>query len=361
MMIWSMQETMSLVKSWLPSLLANTAVLTRIEECARCLPTLFSSYYLEYRLRGGDPRVDFLASIIAPTQARGEDLERAHVAVELAGLASFSPAWARVSEFARAWADPNSRLHARIPLIWLEFDDMHLTAHGTPEPCFHACIDCDYLHHDSGNSRPVERGEGQRDVLTALFDLLLSQPLSPAASRALRACCERLGPHGRMIHVSVMLGRTPAAIKLYGCVPRLDLNEYLRRIEWPGCSRTLDALLDQFCVPSTIDDMIYFDLAIDEYVTPYLGIVFSQMQLGSGRNCDPQRKVLLDLLVDAGLCAPHERDAALAWPGSTRVVRATSSTPARLQRWLDIKLGYRPGCQLEAKAYLGISPVFSLF
>jgi hypothetical protein len=361
MTIWSMQETMALANPWLPGHLADPVVLARIGECARCLPELFSSYYLEYRLRDGDPRVDLLASIAAPARASRAHLDRTRVATELACLETGSPAWERVKRFARAWADPDDRLHAQIPLVWLEFDDMHREAGGAPEPCFHACVDRNYLQHGDGSAASRAGEEGARDVIESLFEALLGQPLPAATSRALHACCERLGPGGRMIHVSVMLSRTPAAIKIYGCVPRQDLHGYLQRIEWPGCKRTLDELLDGFCLPDTVDDTIYFDLALDEHVTPYIGIVFSQMQLGVGDNCDPRRKALLDRLVAGGLCAPDKRDAALAWPGSTRVVHASSSTPARLRRWLDIKLGHRPGLPLEAKAYLGISPVFSLF
>lgn len=361
MMIWSMQETMALANPWLPGHLADPAVLARIGECARCLPELFSSYYLEYRLRDGDPRVDLLASIAAPAHAGRAHRERARVAAELAGLQADSPAWERVKRFARAWADPEDRLHAQVPLVWLEFDDMHRDAGGAPEPCFHACVDRGYLQHGDTSAAPGEGEEGAREVLERLFAVLLGQPLPAATSRALHACCERLRPGGRMIHVSVMLSRTPAAIKLYGVVPRHDLHGYLQRIEWPGCTRTLDALLDGFCLPATIDDTIYFDLALEDDVTPYLGIVFSQMQLGVGENRDPRRAALLDRLVAAGLCTAEKRDAALAWPGSTRVVHARSSTPARLRRWLDIKLGFRPGLPLEAKAYLGISPAFSLF
>lgn len=360
MMIWSMQETMALANPWLPGHLADSPVFARIGECARCLPELFSSYYLEYRLRDGDPRVDLLASIVAPAEAGRVHLERARVAAELAGLPADSLAWARVKRFARAWADPEDQLHAQIPLVWLEFDDMHRDAGGAPEPCFHACVDRGYLQHGD-RSAGADGEEGARAALERLLTVLLGQPLPAATSRALHACCEGLPPGGRMIHVSVMLSRTPAAIKLYAGVPRQHLHGYLQRIEWPGCTRTLDTLLDGFCLPTTVDDTIYLDLALEEQVSPYLGIVFSQMQLGVGDNCDPQRKVLLDRLVASGLCTPEKRDAALTWPGSTRVVHARSSTPARLRRWLDIKLGFRPGLPLEAKAYLGISPVFSLF
>lgn len=377
--IWSMHETIALAGAWVPGSLIDPAVLARIEACARRLPDAFSSYYLECRLGDGDPRVDLLASILAGAETAGAagaagpaDTAGAAGAAGAAarpgvtGLAAAldrldenAPGWARVGRFVHTWCDPASLLGRRIPLIWLELDDMHRAmGEAVPGPCFHACLDSGYLQQ-TGHRAPLAGGLEEPDaVLRAAFDVLLERPLPAAAARALHTCLAALAPGERMIHVSAMLARTPASIKLYGSAPAPALAAYLQRIGWPGRIEELDDLLRRFCAPSTVGGTVYFDLAIDEQLTPYVGIVFSQLQLDGSR--DPRREALLALLVDAGLCTPEKRDALLQWPGSARVHHAGASAPARLRRWLDLKIGQRPGRALEAKAYLGFMPVFSL-
>lgn len=367
-MIWSMHETIALAGAWVPGNLIDPAVLARIEACSRRLPDAFSSYYLECRLGDGDPRVDLLASILAtasvartpdPAGAAGQPGDG--LAAALDQLDGNAPGWGQVGRFVHTWRDPASLLHRRIPLIWLEFDDMHRAARdAVPGACFHLCLDSDYLRQTGHRALPAEGPEQPEAVLRAALDVLLEPALPAAAARALYTCLAALAPGERMIHVSAMLARTPASIKLYGRAPAPALADYLQRIGWPGRAGDLEGLLRRFCTRSTIDDDVYFDLAIDEQLTPYIGIVFSQLQLDAAARRDPQRRALLALLVDAGLCTPEKRDALLAWPGSARVRYAGASAPARLRRWLDLKVGQRPGRALEAKAYLGFMPVFSL-
>lgn len=235
------------------------------------------------------------------------------------------------------------------------------TGDAVPAPSFHACLDSGYLQQMGHRTPPAEGPEDPDEVLQTAFEIVLERPPTAAAAHALHTCLAALAPGERMIHVSAMLARTPASIKLYGAAPAPALAGYLQRIGWPGRIDELDALLHRFCTPSTVDSTIYFDLAIDEQLTPYIGIVFSQLQLDGPENRDPQRKALLALMVDAGLCTPEKRDALLQWPGNARVHYAGEPAPARLRRWLDLKLGQRPGRGLEAKAYLGFMPVFSLF
>jgi hypothetical protein len=354
-------DTITLIEGRLHRDLIDPAALDRIKTLARRWPALFSSYYLECRLEEGEARVDFLASIVDMARPDTAPSDLARAAAELAPLGEGDPAWARVVRFARAWAAPASPLRARIPLLWLEFDDVNGASGAALSPCLHACIDHAYMRL-GGKAAGIDDGEGARgQMLDAVFEALLERSLPPAIASALGRCAERALPQGRILHASAMLSRSPAAIKLYGCLPAEGLWSYLQAIGWPGRADELRRLLDEFSSPSTSDDTIYFDLAIEERLTPYLGVVFSQPQLRAAQNRDPRREALLGLLARAGLCASHKRDALVQWPGSVRVQYPGSSEPMRMQRWLDIKLCYHPEMPARAKAYLGFMPRFSLF
>lgn len=368
-MTWPTHETIALIEPRLSPALIDPAVLAPLRAHAHRLPDPFASHYLECRLEEDDARVDWLASIAAAPHAGADQDEHARQTAALAGLGKHGPAWARVGRFLRAWNQPAAGLRERIPLLWLEFDDLLRAPGQLPDPCFHACVDSAYMGggpggEDAGQAREPGGGKARASAQTTwatALDILLDGQLPAASARALATCFERLPAAGRMIHVSVMLARTPAAIKLYGCVPVQSLEGYLRDIGWEGRASVLSGLLDRFCTPATIDEMVYFDLAIDAYPTSYIGIVFSQLQLSSEHNRDPRREALLARLVDARLCAPHKRDALLAWPGSERVRYESSPRPTRLRRWLDVKLAWYPDGRARAKAYLGFMPVFSLF
>lgn len=365
-MTWPTHESVALIERWLPPALIDPAVLEPLRAHAHRLPDAFASHYLECRLEGNDARVDWLASIAAGAHAGVKRDAHARQVAALAGLGKHGPAWARVGRFLRAWNQPAARLRERIPLLWLEFDDLRQGPAQVPDPCFHACVDSAYMGAGrQGQAGGQLAGKPQDPCLqstwAAALDILLDGQVPVANARALATCFERLPAAGRIIHVSAMLARTPAAIKVYGCVPVPSLEGYLRDIGWAGRISVLNGLLDRFCTPATIDGMVYFDLAIDTCPTSYVGIVFSQLQLRSEHNRDPRREALLARLVEARLCAPHKRDALLQWPGSDRVHHAGSSRPTRIRRWLDIKVAWHPDGRARAKAYLGFMPVFSLF
>jgi hypothetical protein len=347
--VWSAQDTLALSRDWVQEPLIDAPTLARIVRFARGLTGPFSSYYLECRLTP-DSRVDLLASLL-----RTE--ERSWVA---RGAQGPSPAWARVDRFARAWTDPDSSLHARVPLIWLEFDQVHgLTPPAGP--CFHLCADGGYPA--PGDPRPARAPEpaAQARLIHTGLELLLGHPPAAGVARGLEACIEAVGPAGRLIHVSAMLTRTPLTLKVYGCLPAHDFPRYLRDIGWPGSIQDTRRWLERFITPDTSDERIFFDLAFEERLTGSVGVVFSQPQLGHGENTDPTRRSLLERLVAERLCTPAKRDALLHWPGRTRVSHPETRQQARLHRWLDIKLSHHPDRSLEAKAYLGLRPASSPF
>ena len=155
--------------------------------------------------------------------------------------------------------------------------------------------------------------------------------------------------------MSAMLSRQPAALKVFGSIPKNQLPEYLTHIGWTGSIPELETVLTTFCAPI---DSIQIDLTVGNMISPRLGIEFFS---DTSSQKDPGRHLLLNQFVESGLCTPEKRDILFAWPGDSREVFSGQSWPSRLIRWLDLKLVYLPNQPLEAKGYLGFSPRFSLF
>ncbi|WP_257462920.1 hypothetical protein [Archangium lipolyticum] len=353
---WPAHVSFSLTGKWLHRELIDASTSVGIGRFLQDVSGPFSSYYLECRLAEGESRVDFLASLTSACVQAAYDS-----ATVMRRAGGSAPSWTGVERFLKEWANPATRLHSEVPMVWLEFDHVHDATSHPPGPSFHMCVERDYLSRSGGTVAPKEDDGRQRELLATSFDILLGAPLPLELSQGLSVCLQAARPSGRIIHVSAMLARTPVAIKLYGCIPARVFPDYLREIGWPGSFEALSRLMDEFCSHETIDEMIYFDLAFDERMTAYAGIVFSQPQLSAASNRDPRRTALLERLVGAGLCTPHKRDALSQWPGTARVQYPGSVEVARMHRWLDVKVSLHPNRPVEAKAYLGFRPAFSLF
>ena len=110
-------------------------------------------------------------------------------------------------------------------------------------------------------------------------------------------------------------------------------------------------------------------LDVGSEVYPRIGL---ECYLGApdGSDWSPTATAFLDSLAGAGLCVPSKREGLLAWPGEQRVPADSVAPPpgvaerARLlsraaftmyrREMNHIKLNFRPGGPLEAKAYVGV-------
>ena len=140
--------------------------------------------------------------------------------------------------------------------------------------------------------------------------------------------------------------------------------EYLTVVGWPGDGADLRGVLEPLA--SSVDRMA---LAIDvgDAVRPKIGL-----ECSVDGNRQPRRKprwgAFLNSLVLSGLCTEDKREALLAYPGYVDEAAHTVPWPAALRQASQllggrslstfvrslhhVKIVYRPGEQLEAKAYL---------
>jgi len=358
-MRWPLQETLQFIEPSVPPALVSAQAFTHIKQLAQQLPTGLSSYYLECRLTTEAEQVDFLAC--ATTPEGGREL--------LAGKNTAFPPhlleaslWQRIHHFCRQWATPTSALHARVPLVWFEFDHAESTPSALPSPSFCFCLDRTYLQRGSWSQRQPSQDSGQdKNLAKNGLQLLLDQPLARQNEHVFDTCFDALPEGGRIIHISAMIARQPSVVKLYGVVPTVQLVPYLTRLGWPGSFRELAAIMADFCRTNTVDHNTYLDLSLGASISPRLGLAFAQQQIEQLPGQDFARRALLDLCVQHGLCSPAKRDALVLWPGRLRAVFPGDTLPTRFRKWLDIKLVYHPDQPLEAKGYLGFMPYFSLF
>lgn len=358
-MRWPLHETLQLVEPSIPPVLVSTQAFAHIKQLAQQLPAGLSSYYLECRLAAEADQVDFLAC--AATPEGGRELLAGESEPFPSHLLDV-PLWQRVHHFCRQWATPTSTLHARVPLVWFEFDHAESAPLALPCPSFCFCLDGTYLQRGPWSQRyPAQDGNQDKVLAKSGLQLLHDAPIPQQHEHIFDACFDALPEGGRIIHISAMIARQPSLAKLYGVVPTAQLVPYLTRIGWPGSFRELATIMTNFCTADTVDGNTYLDLSLGASVSPRLGLAFAQQQIEQLPGQDLTRRTLLDLCVHHGLCSPEKRDALVRWPGRLRAVFRGDALPTRFRKWLDIKLVYQPDQPLEAKGYLGFMPYFSLF
>jgi hypothetical protein len=132
--------------------------------------------------------------------------------------------WNQARDFFRQWAEPTSVLHEHVPLIWLEFDHVDSPVPEIPLPSFSFCLDPLYADRCSWAQYVSSRDPQKcRQVVEKGLQLLFGGPLSPPRKEALLTCLDSLPVGGRIIHISAMVARQPAVVKVYGSVPKDQL------------------------------------------------------------------------------------------------------------------------------------------
>ena len=349
-MSWSFQETFAFIEPYLHEALISTCARSQIRELAAELPETTSSYYLECRLTPHLPHVDLLACM----KARNGGRERLQAWLTSATQMATSSLHGLLA-FCACWAQDSSPLHKQISHIWLEFDHKHNFARAlSPNLLF--CLVPRYF--EKQGILPYAKCISARDyrrTLTAALTALLQQPMSSATWKQLCACFDQLPHGGQVIHVSAMLARTPAVLKLNLIVPKDQFLPYLQRLDWKGSFVALEALLLRYC--SSVDH-IKFQLAISEEL---LRTVELEFHFDDDTQDARELQQFVAKVQAAHLCSAAQQYALVAWPGSFRQTFPQHAWPTRLHRWLDIKLIYQVHRPLAAKAYLGFMPSVSIF
>jgi hypothetical protein len=350
-MLWPAAETFGHVEAHLPPVLVPPEERIRLRAVVRRLPeAAASSFYLECRLGGGKTQPDFLAC--ATTRDGGRDALAADEGTVADG--GTEEAFRRhLHPFLRRWSDPASVLHSQVPLLWFEFD-AGVPGRVVRVPNVLVCIDPGFWDRRPAASAESVSRQTFEQVIDAALPSLLGKAPPEALRRSLLACHAALPEGGRIFHLSVMMVRRPAVVKLNVALPRERLVDYLRALDWPGDLGAVAALADRYCSRS---ESVTVDLGVGEPRVGRLGLEFFE---DDTYRSDPRRQDLLDRLVADGLCTEAKRAALHAWTGTSEARYEGQAWPCRLDRRLDLKIVYQHRCPSEAKAYLGYSPRFSL-
>jgi hypothetical protein len=308
----------------LRAVLPRTPVLEGLPLAAR---RLCVAEYYECRLEPQAQQVDYLCAL----QREG--------ARQLLGSGVFLGEAKRgpLERLLTTWLEDESLLATRVPFIWLEFDDMASRAEAPPSVS--VCLVPNYRVE-----RVLPDGVRARHLETAVSVLQELQPeTAHHDARLLEECFAALPAGGRWIHLSVMLGREPQAVKLYGVFPRAELLPYLKAIEWCGNFSAIEALLRGPYCEELVGNELYVDLNLENFRDPArasLGLAVSQQHALRGPEPDPSRAKVLSSWVAEGLASPAKAEAGQRWLD-------------RREHFLDLKLVWQGGITTP-KAYLGV-------
>jgi hypothetical protein len=339
----SLAHTLDALAGYLPDVLVPAGGYRGAREVAAQLPAALTRWtYLECRLGGRPGPVDLIVEI----DAAGRDiLTGANRALAPGRGLEADPAWARVVEVCRRWADPASPLRRWVECLWLEFD-------AGPAPARPGVFI---------GFAPCARGEGSADERCArvahALEALLGAPLGRVRLDALRRCHRHLPDGASVLYAGSLLPRGDGALRV--CANGIGARElpgFLRAAGWPGPYAPLETLLPELHAVregAALRDPALLHLDIGgEGVRPRIGLeyVFGWKAQARGRLAET---AFVDHLAARGLCTPAEAAALAAFPGC-----ATEQLPHELWRSLvvrrvnHVKLvldGARPP---EAKGYL---------
>ena len=350
-MLWSTQETFSVMESYFPQPLVPPEAFRPMTTLAGLLPDVMTSYYLECRLAPEQAQVDVLVCTTTPavTSLHQNTLSG------MSGFPAEDPVWRRVDQFCAQLAEPDSGLAKRIPHFWLAFDGAELVR-ALPRPCVLVCLDPDYFtrHADPAHLNTMT-DQTYQDTIDKALGALLPDSLTARQRQNLLSCAAHLPPGGQIIHLSVMLARTPNVVRLNITVPREQLIPYLQAVDWTGDFASLASLLTTYCV---FPGRVKIQLTIGETIRPRIDLEF---HCPGALSDDTRWQALLASVVDAGLGASDKCDALQSWPGSLRGTFPGRRWPTRFQKWVDLKIIAHETASLEAKAYLGFMPNNSIF
>jgi hypothetical protein len=346
---WPASEVIEQIAPHVPEALVAPAALERIKRLGAQIPTGWSSYYIECRLGAGADQVDLLAGVGV---ADGGVLQRALSSALESPTLTHRPSWRRFANLCRAWRDRGSEVEAQVPALWVELDHAEVADEAGVAPSFCVCVARDYLCPTA----LAPDSESARSALERSLQLLLPEGADADARARLDRVVEAGAACGRVIHLSVMLGRAPAAIKIYLAVARSQLIRLGEALQAASTFRNL-ADLTRDLAPGL--ETVYLDLTMSSPLDVRIGVAFSQFHLResprSVSTC-PTWDPLLDRAEQLGLCCPEKRAALAGWPGRAAVRFDGEAWPVHLHRYLDLKIVVERGQPTSAKAYLGFMP-----
>ncbi len=250
-------------------------------------------------------------------------------------------------QFLRRWAE---RQDPRLPFVWLEIDLAGAPPAAGPMPPISPIPPL----------RPVfiVRVDGRPDPAWLIEELIpeVCGEVTPAQRVGVERAFAALRPPGSLAYLFNLRSRGSRALRLsFTGLPPAAMAAHLVDLGRPDLAAAIAGPVELIAAAAPERFELSYDL--DEEVLPRVGIEASFPGWTGDGSPWPG---LLARLVDAGLCSPAQRAAALGWSGYDSARRRPDVWPAAavgeegfLVRWLShVKLVCRPGLPPEAKLYL---------
>ena len=238
-------------------------------------------------------------------------------------------------------------LQAPVSALWLEFDldrfDLEQEPQGIPAPVICAKL-----------SQKVD----SQWLTGSLLPSLHGEPLSREQRELVHRALQEIPDSASLLYVFSLRSRGSGAVRLeiFG-METPQILDYLGKVapeRVPETTRGLE-LLDGA-------ERLHLSFDVTEEILPRIGIEGSFPRQPSR---EPRWEGLFSRLVEAGLCSPEKRQAALAWPGYDSFWTAPERWPVAeigprgfcVRALSHLKVVCSPDRGLEAKAYLAFGPL----
>ncbi|WP_147395236.1 hypothetical protein [Azospirillum cavernae] len=327
-----------------PDALASVEDRRAISRAADPLPA-GSAMILERPLGGGAPRVDF-SLCLTRGDGGGEILAGRHPTRDVPPAWLEQPEWRSVRAHCRDWTEPGSLLSERSRSAWLEFDGDQMARRRVLPSLF-----VDFRDVSPTDRRPLRA-------------LTVATLIAPDARAGVESTLERvaaaLPAHAAWQFLGVMLPRDRTQARLCVALPVGEVKAFVA-----GVGLSID---DQTTRLIAVSARHAASVVLHLDVGERLGATLGAELKPAGE--DGWAALLTDLERE-GLCVAAEREALLAFPGQSGMVRdgggadgfadAVIGAPdmwrqvagCLVVRSLNhVKLVSRPGQALAAKAYL---------
>lgn len=326
----SIEDYLKVITPHLHPDLVSPDVLSHIQELEPILSSLTENIF-ECRLGTDSTQVDFSFYLPPLTKTLPESFLT-------------SPIWCAFQDFYNEWIEPTSNLHQKIQAVGMEFD-LDKSLSSVPIPCI-------FLELNRETTYPFPK-------LVSETLGLINYPLSPLIESNLQLCADFLPDEAKFAHFAVMLSRPGLGVRVNIInIPPDQLVDYLQKIGWNQPTQPLDDLVSRL---SASFDYLVLAFDVGETIYSRIGLeCYFQKQ----PRYEPRWQLVLDNLVEFGLCTPVKRDALLNWSGidkkkhqqegnlSWESVFLKSIYSVYWRTINHLKFVYQPGCPLEVKGYL---------
>jgi hypothetical protein len=321
-------------------------------------PGVTSFFGFETRLGTPDACADYLFAVSSKKEEREalvNFLQNENEATQLLQRQE----WRHIRDFAITWADPASELYTNVLGLWLEFDTAN-SSHDTPVPCV-------FIHTIPLRMTSIEEERRYDWIFNTALPLLLGHPLSSLLHQRLLKALSQIPDGASVMDIGFMLSRTTTGARLvFRHLHPTQIIPYLTSLGWSDDNNELSHLIDE--LQQKASRLILHITITEQGVDPKIGLEcsFSPDQY----HLETRWTSFFEYLLDKGVCCPEKKTEVLNFLGVSQdhpstpfnfssykiaaLLPSEASVNALVRYISHVKLCYKPGQPLEAKAYPGV-------